>query len=897
MSGPLEIVIDGRVVRLGSGKVGELFTALVRDADQVVITEQLVERIWPGDRPRNPRRALQALVMRLRQAFGAPELISTEPSGYRLRVPAAPAPAVDGPAQLPSDLPDFVGRRSEVVRLTESTGDVLVLSGPPGVGKTALAVHVAHLLRSRFPDGQLYGDLRAFALGPPVTPEQVLARFLRALGVPPADIPVRLDDQVGAYRALLADRRVLVLLDNATADALAPLVPGAPGCLVLVTSRNDLAAVPGVRQLELGVLDADEARDLLVGMLGEELVKAAGHAVVELVELCACLPLALRIAAANLAGRYPADVTAYVAELAGAGRLDALAVDGDRDFAVQGAFALSYKALAEDARRLFRFLGLVPGPDFGVQAADALAGPDAQRGLEVLAAANLVQRNGNRYVMHDLLRVYAARQVEREDGPDVVALARERLFHYYLLGAATTTKVLSPEFHRMPLPDIEPGLPEVAVDTSEEALAWLDAERPNLVAAVLDAERTGPPEATWLLTDQLRSYFYFQNHKVEWLATCAAGIRAADRAGVPEGQAAMRGSLGLACWHGGQLSEALEQYELARDIAAAANADLAGILTNIGIVNWELGNLGLAAEALERALALNADAGGRAPVLFNLGGVYLDLGPLHLGVRYATQALELSREADMSMGQALSLANLGDAHLLIGELTRAANCLDESVPLYRRAGAADWVTAGTLDSRANVDLQLGHYDEALRRASRALELAVEADYPKDEVDARTTVGTIHRRTGRLEEALEHHRAALATSRETGYRRGEIAALRELASTHLALGDLARALRAGQTARELAKAGQMRTLEAPVITELAAVHLAMGDRERARELAEEAVELNRVIGRRLSEARALRLLGDVLADEDHWARALVMFDGMGVPDADELRAFLAAREGR
>jgi tetratricopeptide (TPR) repeat protein len=873
----VEIVIDGRVVRLGSGKVGELFTALAERADQVVIAEELIERIWPGERPRDPRRALQALVMRLRQAFGTADLISTEPSGYRLRVPPAePEPVRPArPTQLPSDLPDFVGRHGEVVRLTESSGDVLVLSGPPGVGKTALAVHVAHLLRSRFPDGQLYGDLRAFALGPAVSPEQVLARFLRALGVPPAAIPVRLDDQVAAYRSLLADRRVLVLLDNATADALAPLVPGTPGSLALVTSRNDLAAVPGVRQLELGVLDADEARDLLLGMLGKELVDEAADAVDELVELCACLPLALRIAAANLAGRYPADVVAYVAELKGADRLDALAVEGDRNLAVQGAFALSYRALATDACRLFRLLGLVPGPDFDARVAVALAGPDAQRLLDLLAAANLVQRNGNRYSMHDLLRVYAARQVEHEDQ----APARKRLFDYYLLGAETTTKVLSPEFHRMALPEVEPDLPAVQVATSEEALAWLDAERPNLVAAVLDAERTGPHEVTWLLADQLRSYFYFHNHKVEWLATCEAGIRAAERAGDASGASAMRGSLGLAYWHGGQLAEALEQYELARDLGETAGVDLGGILTNIGIVNWELGRLDLAAQALERSLALHDDTKGRAPVLFNLGGVYLDLGPLHLGVRYSRQALELSREADLAMGQALSLANLGDAYQLIGELDRAASCLDEVIPLYRQAGAADWVTAGTLDSRANVDLQLGNYDDALSRASRALELAVGADYPKDEVDARNTIGTVHRRTGRLADAVEHHRTALATSRETGFRRGEVAALRELASDHLALGNLAEALEHGQAARDLAKAGHMRVCEAPVLTELAAIHLAMGDRALARALAEESVELNRATGRRLGEARALRLLGDVLDDDRYRTEASTIVDAL------------------
>ncbi|QXJ23363.1 winged helix-turn-helix domain-containing protein [Actinomadura graeca] len=340
--------------------------------------------------------------------------------------PAAREPT---PSQVAPVVADFVGRDAEAETIiglldagaTNATMPVVTVCGPPGVGKTALASYVARRCRARFPGGQLFADLRGHSSGAPRPTASVLAGFLRALGVPPGEVPADQDECAALYRTLLDGRRVLVVLDGvASAEEVRPLLPGAPGCAVLVTSRQELRGLivtNDARLVPLGVLDPDAAFGLLARILGEDVVAARPGAVERLAEMCGHLPLALRMAAATLVGRPQADVDAYVRGFRPGDLLAGLNAEGD-EVATRAAFDLSYAELPPPLQATFRLVGRLPGPDFTPEAVAALAGVPvvvAARHLERLAKANLLQRRpGGRYHVHDLLRDYALlRQAEK----------------------------------------------------------------------------------------------------------------------------------------------------------------------------------------------------------------------------------------------------------------------------------------------------------------------------------------------------------------------------------------------------------------------------------------------------------------------------------------------------
>ncbi|MEY9840409.1 BTAD domain-containing putative transcriptional regulator [Streptacidiphilus sp. EB103A] len=358
--------------------------------------------------------------------------------------PPADRTALAGPhpAQLPARAGSCVGRRREMRELDDLVSPdparrshVVAVVGAPGVGKTAFAVHWAHARREQFEDGQLFVDLRGHSPLPTLRPGDVLAQFLRALGVPPDRLPADEDEAAALYRTLLADRQMLIVLDNARdAEQVRPLIPGAQGCAVVITSRSQLAglvASDGARRLALDVLDPDEACQLLAGIIGECGVAADEEAARRLVRLCGGLPLAIRIAAANLVARN-LGIADYCAELAGDDMLSRLRVDGDRRSTVRAAFDLSYRALPAAAQRMFRLLGLMPGPDLTVDGAAALADATSAESAGLLVSltdTHLVQeRAAGRFGLHDLLRSYARELVSREEAH----AARQRLFDWYL---------------------------------------------------------------------------------------------------------------------------------------------------------------------------------------------------------------------------------------------------------------------------------------------------------------------------------------------------------------------------------------------------------------------------------------------------------------------------------
>ncbi|MCX2953295.1 ATP-binding protein [Lentzea sp. NEAU-D7] len=789
-------------------RIEALRRALAATPGQPVSFDDLIAAVWPGDRPANPRQALRNLVQRLR----ATEQVITEPSGYRLVVRGP------GPRHLPADLPDFVGRDEEIARALASEAPVLAITGPPGVGKTSLAVHVAHRLSERFPDGQLHVNLRAFAEGAALTPDQALHRFLRALGA--EDIPVEVGAQSELFRRMTADRAVLVVIDNATRELLGPLLPHGPRCRVIVTSRTDLSEHEQVR---LAVFEEDEAQELLARMR----ITGSSEDKAELVRLCAHLPLALRIAAANVASGHLSD---YLADLRGDDRLDALEIEGDA--AVNATFDLSYRAQPVVAQRLFRLLGLIPGQDFGVEAATALlGGGDAGEPLRQLVDANLVQHDGDRYSLHDLLRMYALRLAE-EPG------ARTRLIDYYLFNAEAAARKANPDFARMLVPQVPGDPPRHEFETQADAIAWFDSERGNIVAAIPHA---GAAPAAWLLADMLRAYFYFQSYRVDWFVAARAGLAAAVEAGDVLAQAVMHGSLGLAHFSVSRLTDAIAEFTRARELLRQHPDDrvLVSLLINSGLAYQQLGRLSDAVEVFTAARELQPD---NTAVAFNLGGAYLDLGPLSESLANVRHAIELSEKQGLPHVRLYALDALSEVLEYNGRFDLVREVIAEADEVRRGLPPELAHPLGGVALGASAVLAQGRPGEALESWLKALKIVQDANNQREEADLLDTIGDAHRALGELDKAFRAHNEGLALSVRNGYLRGEAENLAGLAADHHAAGDLEEALKLAVRARERAEAGELRVRLVRVLIITAAIQRSLGDHDTADKTAQEAHQL-------------------------------------------------------
>jgi DNA-binding SARP family transcriptional activator len=780
-----------------------------------------------------------------------------------------PRPATRVPMQLPAEPPGFTGRTDELSildKMLPTTGDggavtIAAISGTAGVGKTALAVHWAHGVRDRFPDGHLYVNLRGHAHGQPMRPIEVLTQFLPALGIPAERVPTALDAASALYRTMMTNRRVLVLLDNvAGPDQVRPLLPAAPGCMVVVTGRDrmvGLVAMHGARQLTLGVLSPEDALELLSRVLGAERVHAEHEAAAEFAELCVHLPLALRIAAANLADHPWRGIEDYVLELREGNLLAALAVHGDEQTAVRKAFDLSYAALPDAARRLFRLLSLVPGADVSTEAVAALAGVDPRRAgelLDRLAGAHLVEHHASgRYRFHDLLRRYAAEQAEREE-PDRDA-ALNRLYDWYLHAVDGAARLLYPHMLRLPVPEIEADLPAGVTDPAA-ASNWLDTERANLVAAIRQA---GPRPAAWLLADAMRGYFWMCMRCVDWQAAAEAGLAAADAAGEPRAQAAAQLSLADLNYRQGKALQAVRHHTHAllharRDGWLEAQAAVHG---NLGLVHRRSGRLAGAATRFERGLELSRAIGhpaGEAVALGNLGIVHWEMGRLAQAAEHHAEALRGHRRVGSRYGEALSLSHLGQAQRSLGLLAEAAELLTEACELYREAGAR----AGEAEARSRLAAtysDLDRHAEALDHARAGFELARETGDPRATAETLVTLAAVHHRLGDRPDAIRRYGQALELIRETGDQYPEANALIGLAIATGGAGHARHAL-------AIAERAGFRALRGQAMTALAEIHLALRKPADAAEFAYHALAIHRETGHRLAEARTRAVLARI-----------------------------------
>jgi DNA-binding SARP family transcriptional activator/Tfp pilus assembly protein PilF len=843
-----------------------------------------------------------------------------------LAVPARPAPSAPVaqtpdraiPAQLPADVAAFTGRRNQLEELdrllepgTQTTAVVITaIAGTAGVGKTGLAVHWAHRVRGRFPDGQLYVNLRGYAPTPPASPIEALAGSLRALGVAAEQVPVDLDEAAGLFRTQLADKRMLVLLDNARdPDQVRPLLPGSPGCLVVVTSRDrlgGLVAKEGARRLTLDVLTPDEARDLLGRLLGETRVHAEPAAAAELARVCAHLPLALRIAAANLADRPQRSIAGYVAELGQGDRLGALAVAGDEQAAVRAAFDLSYTVLTPQARRLFRLLGLVPGPEVTAAAAAALIGAQPQQAaqlLDRLAAAHLLGHHAaGRFAFHDLLRRYAADRAQHEDTSEERKAATGRLLDWYLHTVDAAARLLYPDKLRLPLSRDEAPRPATPFHDHSGALAWLDAERPNLLAAVQYAAERGPRPLAWLLADALRGYFWLRMHTVDWLAVAHAGLAAAQADRDLRAQAAAHLSIADVCWRQSRYQQAVEHYSQALGLNRATGwlEGQAAALGNLANVICRSGKLEQATDRYLEALALNRQIGwleGQVVNLANLGMVCWEQGRLHEAAVHAAEALALHRRVGSRSGEAIVLSNLGEICHALGRLEQAFDHFNQGLALHREVG--DRVgEADALRGLAATYCDTGGLAPALELAHAALALAREVRERRFEADALNALATIQLRLGQQQAAIDQYRQALRLARETENHYPEVEALNGLAAALRGLGDLDQAVAHARQAVQLARLAGYRLLEGQALTILADVSLAHGDPGQAGDHARQALALHRETGHRLGEARTLLVLGlahrhtsDAEAALPLLQQALGLFTAIGASEAQHARDLL------
>ncbi|WP_441128797.1 BTAD domain-containing putative transcriptional regulator [Nonomuraea sp. H19] len=844
----------------------------------------------------------------------APKRLNVPAAQPRTDVPVS-SPPTSRPRQLPADIAHFTGRRAQLATLhgllAASDGHAsrpVLIGGTGGVGKTALAVHWAHMVQHRFPDGQLYLNLRGFGPGMPVEPSAALEMLLRALDVPPERLPAELDARSALLRTVLAERRMLLLLDNARDEAqVRPLLPGAQS-LVLITSRNQLrglAAREGALRVTLDVFSPDETHSLLVSLLDRDRLRANPQAAKDLGDLCAGLPLALRIAAANLDGNPHLDLVGYVAELRRGNRLAALEAGDDEATAVRATFDLSYTALAEPERRLFSLLGLLPGMDFTSATTAAIAGcstAEVRQSLDRLAAFHLIRPHGpDRYTFHDLLRLYAAEHARSDEAPGELLEARRRLHDWYFHSVLATAQLLHPQHVRLPPPPLTSTVQPETFDSEEHAVAWLEAEHTNLVAMIHHLVRHGPGEMAWRLTDALRGHFWKSRRLDDWLACAQAALTVAEAEGDRAGQAVMQLSLANAHMNQDRHEQAIALY--ARTLSLAEEVgwlDCQGsAVGGLGHVYQRLGYPQQAVEHLDKALALMRQTGrkrGQAAYLNNLAVVYHQLGRLDVVLDHLGQALDLTPD------NPAVFCNMGDACHSLGRLDEAARHLKEGLSLNHQRGDRGG-EMGCLSGLAAVYRDLGRHAEALELGGKALMMSHDVGDHLRRAYALNILGVLHHDAGRYHEALTLHQQALDVTKQGGNRHPEVVSLIGLADAARSLGHLSDASAHAERAYAIARDRSFRVLEGLALTALAQTSIARAAWSQAATQANEAIQLHRATGHRLGEARALRVLGDALyKGEDvstavpYWREALSLFSAIGCPEATKVSSLISTCEG-
>ena len=706
---------------------------------------------------------------------------------------------------LPRDTAAFTGRQAELAQLMGTLADaaagggvvgIHAIDGMAGIGKTTFAVHAAHRLAPSFPDGQFFLPLHAHTAGQrPVDPADALASLLLTAGVPAAQIPPGLQARAGRWRDFVAGKKILLLLDDAAGhEQVAPLLPGTAGSLVLVTSRRRLTALEDAAVISLDTLPPGEAATLLARLAARPGLRAGDAAVGQITRLCGYLPLAIGMAASQLR-HHPAWTAAQMAAGLAAAR-DRLAVMRAESLSVAAAFDLSYADLNPGARRLFRRLGLIPGPTFDGYAAAALDGTgldEARRGLEELYDQHLIGEPApGRYQLHDLLREHA-RALAAADDPAESDAAAGRLLDYYLhtvLAADRHIPLWDTAYRTRPVVHWPGDTPDLS--TLGQATAWLEAERPNLHAAADYAAASGRHLHAVQIPAAMGGFLRARGHWDQAAVLHQTALTAARQAGDQPGQAGTLHEQGLMATIRGDYPAAAaslaQAVALYRDIGDRAGQAYA--LSQLGLVQDFTGNYRAGIASHEQALALarmSGDQRAEAGALHSLGYAQQQSGDYLASAAGLARALALYRSLGHRLGQAETLATLGTLQTLTGDYQAADANLRQALETFRDLGDRPQ-QAWALNDLGMVQQLTGDYPAAAASHHQALELFRDHGNRLGQAEALNRLGELSTRTSATGQARDQHTQALAIARELGTAPEEARALEGLGDSHLHDGD-------------------------------------------------------------------------------------------------------------
>jgi DNA-binding SARP family transcriptional activator len=729
------------------------------------------------------------------------------------------------PRLLPADIADFTGRAEQVSQIQHrlahhrlaETGQarlavpVVVITGQGGVGKTSLAVHAAHGVAGQFSDGQLFADLHAGAARP-VSPMQVLERFLRALGVPGPQVPDGLDERAEVYRDLLAGRRMLVVLDDAADERqVSPLLPGSSDAAVLITSRNRLAGLAGATRIEVDVLDAGQSLDLLGRIAGPGRVQAQARAAAAVARQCGHLPLALRIAGARLAARPHRDIQQLADRLADqTRRLDELE---HGELGVRASISLSYHGASEQARVLLRRLALLEAPAFSSWMTAALLDQppaDAEDVLDELVHAHLVEASGasGQYRCHELVGVFARERLAAEEPAAERAAALERALgallyladqarHRYYGGSYLRLDTRPPPW---PLPGTLAG------QLASGPLAWYERERAGLISGIRQAAGAGLVELCWNLAYAAETLFEARSYLDDWREAVGIALQATRGGRHVRGQAAMRYSTGSLRQEQGRFEAARREFDAAARLFLDAGDDhgFALVIRNIAFIDRITGRLGEAASGCEQALAIFRTTGDQvaaAYVLQSLGRVKLESGEPGLARELLAEALRLTREVPCGRIEAQVLHAAGEVYLEVGELADAVSVFERALAQVRDDGDENG-QAYVLRGLGVALLRQGELGRARDALERARDLADAAGVPLAVARALLGLSELALASGDPARSVAAARQASAAFAQMGAPLREAEALTVLEAAHRAHGDAAAAAAASARAAAL-----------------------------------------------------------------------------------------------
>jgi tetratricopeptide (TPR) repeat protein/transcriptional regulator with XRE-family HTH domain len=825
-----------------------------------------------------------------------------------------PAAAAAAMRSLPRDVASFTGRARELAELAKSAmtaGGVVsihAIGGMAGVGKTAFAVHAAHQLAGRFPGGQVFLQLHGHTPGrAPVDPADALASLLLVTGVPPGQVPAGLEARAALWRDRAGGQQVLLVLDDAvSSEQVEPLLPGASGSLVLVTSRRHLSALDDATAVSLDTLPPGEAAALLVRLAGRPGLGASDPAVAELTRLCGFLPLAVGMVARQLRHHPAWSAAGRAGELAAA--RDRLGLMETENLSVAAAFDLSYADLGGDQQRLFRRLGLHPGADIDGYAAAALDGtslPVAHRGLEALYDQYLLAEPARgRYRLHDLIREHARALAGRADPGEDRDAAMTRLLDYYQHASAAADARIRGRVRPGPAAGGGVPTPVLVLADTEEALAWARAERASLLACLDHAAGAGEHARVIALTTGISTLLERDGPWADAVARHTAAIRAAQHLGDRLSRANALSDLGNARRLTGNYPAAVlaleESLGICRDLGDQPGQ--ASALTGLGDAWRMTGDYPAAARVLEEALRICGDLGdrpGQARILTRMGTVLWMTSDYPAAARVLEEALGICRDLGDRLGQASALTGLGDAWRMTGDYPAAARVLEEALgiccDLGDRLGRADALTrlgavlwqmadypaaarvleealgicrvlgdrhgqANTLNLLGVVRQQTGDYPAAGRALEEALGICRDLGDRLGQANALNLLGAARQQTGNYLAAAQAHEEALRIYRDLGNRLGQARALTRLGTALQMMGDYPAAARALDEALVIGRDAGIRGMEVMALNERGAVHRVSGEIALAEGCHRQALELARQIGNPQGEAHALAGLG-------------------------------------